>query len=410
MSMMADDLECEVQPIVRAAIYVKIGDINVTAILDETCVINAVHKKVFKRICLQDNDCVSYNEAENIELNFTIDGRPTVAVFRVLANLYADMTLGQEFFQSVKAHIHLELRLLKWSYQDELVITDMVEDDANFRALSGGSDAFDEVKSSEKETETGEPIAEPGGKKKKKKKKKKSKKTVPESEVNNYAPSTSSAAASLSNDLQQLTLGGSKASTKGSKKDKFVKIFIAERELWDMLSGECLAYYAIYSSQKKISFVTGEVLERKEKTPLGFHMEAFHNAFGEAEEHKIKHLHLLSENEEAIRLMKEHQKKYEEDGDMEPEQYPRANLYYPDDLINYYTACYGIPGYESLKFEYVSFEDETYEEMVHARELIEEYMENMLLERSDITIVLITLLTREQIIYIITNLYSKKNI
>ncbi|XP_065200355.1 uncharacterized protein LOC135831642 [Planococcus citri] len=366
------DSHCEMEPVVSAAIIVKINSTNVTAILDDTCTINAIHKKVFKRICSQDEAGNTYDEVENIDLDFTIDGRSVTAVFRVMGNLNSDMILGKEFFRSVKARIHSEQRLLKWSYQEE-VTTNIVENDANFRAVSsGGSDAFNEAKSSEKEIGTGEQNAEPEGGKKKKN----SKKTDCESEIDNYAPSTSSAAASISNDLQLLTLGSSKASTKSFKKDKFVKIFIAERELWDILSGECLAYYAIYSSQKKITIVTGEVMKRKEKTALGFHLEAFHNAFGEAEERGIKHLHLLSENETAIRLMKEHQKKYEKHGEIEPEQYPGGNLYYPDDLVNYYTACLHIPQFESLKFEYVSSKDETYEELVHARELLKEYVAN----------------------------------
>ncbi|XP_065200359.1 uncharacterized protein LOC135831644 [Planococcus citri] len=364
----ADDSEYEMPPVVRAAIDVKIGNINVTAILDDTCVINAIHKKVFKRICsLIDEAVETYDKVENIELDFTIDGRSVTAVFRILENLYCDMTLGDEFFQTVKAHINRKLRLLNWSYQDELVITNMVENEANFRALSGGSDAFNEVQLLEMEVETGEPSVESDDKKKRKRKDSDS-----ESDAYNDGSSTSSDsdATSVSGDLDLPTLssGIGKAMTKDVKNDEFAQIFIAD----NTSSGKCSAFYVIYFFEKKIVYFANEVLEPEKKTPLGYYMEAFRNAFCGAEKHGIKHLHLISENKEAVELMTAQLENFKKYGQVQPDQFPDdVNLYRLKDFANYFNACCGITRFESLKFEFVPSDDERYEGMVHARQFVE---------------------------------------
>ena len=166
---------------------------------------------------------------------------------------------------------------------------------------------------------------------------------------------------------------GMNDTAEGNAIKEFVKIFIVERELWDLYRGECVAYYGVYSSEKDILFLTREVLNRKAKSPLGYYMEALSYAFGEACYHDVENLHIISENAHAVELMTDYQKQYEEKHELEPEQFP-LGLYRCDDFVNYYMACFGIPSFKSIKFECVSCEDDTYPEMVHVRKLVEDYM------------------------------------
>lgn len=132
----ATDHSFKVHP---SAISVKIGEIGVTAILDNNYEFNAINERILKKIREKDNDSKFTDTVENIELDITIDGHLVSVAFRVSKNLiHAGMVLGGEFFHSVKAHIHPQRGLLKWSYQDKCVITNMVK-------INDDADLFDEM-------------------------------------------------------------------------------------------------------------------------------------------------------------------------------------------------------------------------------------------------------------------------
>lgn len=162
-----------------------------------------------------------------------------------------------------------------------------------------------------------------------------------------------------------------KKPTKPSEED-FVKVFITKEDWWDLNSGECLFYYGVYSSQKKILFCTGELLDCKIKTPLGYYMEALNHAFDEARKHEVKNLHMILDDRRVVDIMTRFQKRYEKYGETDVTEFPIA-LYRPDDFVNYSVACGAIPGFEWIKFDFVSSEDQSCKEMVHLRALLEKY-------------------------------------
>lgn len=122
---------------VSTAIYVKIGTLQVTAVL-ASCGFSAIHERVFHKICLESGDTRVYRDVKDIELDIAIDGYSLALEVRVVPDLYVDMTLGNEFLRKVRSALLFDVGIFKWYCHNQVVVTKLVESDQSLRAISGG--------------------------------------------------------------------------------------------------------------------------------------------------------------------------------------------------------------------------------------------------------------------------------
>ncbi|XP_065200356.1 uncharacterized protein LOC135831643 [Planococcus citri] len=335
----------------RATIRVSVGEVNLIAILDKQCALNAIHKKILNKICEQDRCKKTFDDGVDIELDIIIDGRPVKTSFHVVGGLYADMILGKKFFVETQAHVYLELKLLEWSSKKTTITTNLLQNNYS-RAASKAREKWEKTTDEAKE------------------------KLVDVFEKFGFtAPAPRKEDSDEEENEEKTATKTSKEKKNSSKnKKKFVKFFIVQKVKWDKSKGKCSAYYGVSSPQKNVSFVTGEKLNPKEKSAEGYYLEALRYAFETADQKDIDYLHVVGEvqNSYAIELMKNYRS--ELDGGQMFHQAQPIGLDACGDLGNYYNACFGVAKFEYVKFECVSDDDETYGEMIHLRKLVDDFM------------------------------------
>lgn len=142
-----------------------------------------------------------------------------------------------------------------------------------------------------------------------------------------------------------------------------------------MFCGDQLAYYGVrWESEHKYDRITGELLERKEKSLCGFLFEALSYVFEKASEMGVDNLRIVLDNEEVLQFMADFQNRDSDEDEFEAMKPP--GLYYFHDVVNFSVACMGSQSFDRIKYEYVSPFDNTHKDMVILREQIEDYIEN----------------------------------